>query len=240
MIHPRLFASALLLSASAALLADTQVARQISVPDFQTLVVMDGVDVTYHHADSTGTGTVNFIGGNPSTLSMVTVDEGKEKITVRLSDDGLNASGLPRLEVFSSKLTKVQNNGDSTVRVLSNPVVEKFSVRLEGNGTIEARGIQAREVNVSKFTGKGTVTVEGTCQKASIKNTGTGKVDCGSLETVDAKCNILGTGKIYCNVSGQLKLTGVSGTVYFTGHPTNIKNIALGVKLIPVEQMIAE
>lgn len=230
----------LLLMTSVLNTAHAQNFSEFPVADFTELCVDDGVKVIYHVTSEGDAPRVFVNGGTDETMSMVTVQSGKEKLIVRLTDDGLKCSNLPTLTVTSSKLIKVQNNGDSLVVVENNCAVPKFSARLEGNGLLQVNHIEAEEVSVSKFTGKGTVTVSGQCEKASLSNTGTGCVDCAALKAADAKCNIVGTGHIYCNVSGILSVTGVSGTIFFTGMPSDIKNRALGVKLRPIEQLKAQ
>lgn len=229
-----------MLCAALTLTAAAQESRQyqIKVGDFTELYVMDNINVNYTNQPD-GVCTVTFDATDP-TASLVSVESKKEKLTLRLTDDGLKTTSVPTLNVCSTMLFKAQNNGDSTVTVTNTPHIPKFTGRLEGNGSLIVNDIDATEVNMKKFTGKGEIVVTGKCQTASLGNTGTGTVNCAGLKAEDSKCNILGTGAIYTCVSGTLSVTGVSGTIYYTGNPADIKSRALGVKLRAIEQLRAE
>lgn len=210
---------------------------EIGISDFTDLTVRDGISVSY--TNSNGNQKARII-GDDDNVSKISVESRGDKLVVSLTDAGLSSSFIPRVEVTSTMLFKVQNNGDSTVTVRNTPKVPKFSGRLEGNGALIIEDLDATEVTIKKFTGKGDIKVTGVCETASIGNTGAGAVDCAGLKAVDAKCNVLGTGSIYVNASGILSVTGVNGTVFFTGYPTEMKSRALGVKLRPIEQQPAE
>lgn len=217
MTHHRSILLAAILLPLAILSGEARTYEIPEVADFTELTVMDPVNVVYSPAPG---GATAVITGPDETVSYVIIESAKGKMTVRLSDDGLNASNLPIVKVTSPKIVKVQNNTDSTLTVdAGGERVEKFTVRLEGNGRLDVTGVNAGEVNVKKFTGRGVITVSGSCDVLSASNTGTGSVDCGGLAARDAKCRVVGTGNIYTHLSGVLSVTGVSGTVYYTGTP---------------------
>lgn len=208
------------------------------VADFTELTVMDPVNVVYTTAPG---GATAVISGPDATVSYVIVESSKGKMTVRLSDDGLNARDLPTVTVTSPKLVKAQNNTDSTLTVNAGDIrLDKFTGRLEGNGVLNLSGLNAVEVSVKKFTGRGVINASGACDVLSANNTGTGSINCGALTARDVKCKVVGTGSIYVHVTNLLSVTGVSGTVYYTGTPSEIKSRSLGVKLKPIEQQPAE
>lgn len=208
------------------------------VADFTELTVMDPVNVVYSTAPG---GATAVISGPDATVSHVIVESAKGKMTIRLSDDGLYATQLPTVTVTSPKLVKAQNNTDSTLTVHAGDIrLEKFTARLEGNGTLNLSGVNAEEVSIKKFTGRGVIDASGVCDKLSVNNTGTGSINCAALTATDANCKVVGTGAIYVYVTNLLSVTGVSGTVYYTGTPSEIKSRTLGVKLKPIEQQPAE
>lgn len=211
----------------------------IPVTDFTELVVMDGINVTYTGGDGENP-RVSFTADDASA-SIISVEAKKEKLVLRITPEGIAAgTPIPDLRVSSSKLEKVQNNGDSTVTVTANPHVIKFKGRLEGNGSLTLDSLDATEVNLKIFTGKGVITAEGVCETVSLGNTGTGVLDAAALKAEDAKCNVLGPGCIYVFVRNRLNVTGVSGTIYYAGNPADIRSRALSVKLRPLDRQHAE
>ena len=231
------FITALLLLPSVHAAAKTYEIPEVA--DFTELVVADPVNVVYSTAPGGATAVVS---GPDATVSYVIVESAKGKMTIRLSDDGLNARDLPTVTVTSAKLVKAQNNTDSTLTVNLRPAerLDKFNGRLEGNGVLTITGIDATEVSLKKFTGRGVITASGSCGVLSVNNTGTGSINCADLTAREAKCKVVGTGSIYVHVTEQLSVTGVSGTVYYTGTPAEIKSRTLGVKLRPIEQQPAD
>ncbi|MCM1336544.1 MAG: DUF2807 domain-containing protein [Candidatus Amulumruptor caecigallinarius] len=231
----------LTLLAALALSAPAAGAKTYEIPevaDFTELTVADPVNVVYNNAPG---GATAVISGPDATVSYVIVESAKGKMTIRLSDDGLNATDLPTVTVTSPRLVKAQNNTDSTLTVnLSGERLEKFTGRLEGNGRLDINGLNAGEVNVKKFTGRGVINASGECDVLSANNTGTGSINCGGLTAGESKCKVVGTGSICTHVTKTLSVTGVSGTVYYTGTPAEIKSRTLGVKLRPIEQQPAE
>lgn len=234
-----LCASVAMMAMAAVINAQTVKDYSLKLNDFTELRVLDGINVNYIPTSSADSVRAWFEAPD-NMASAVKFEQKDGRLTLRLSENMLEAQGIPTVNVASTMLIKIQNNGDSTVTAMTDVRVPKFQARLEGNGHLNISGINAPEVNIKKFTGNGTITVEGECTTASIGNTGTGSVNCASLLTQNAKCNIIGTGSIYCYATASLSVTGMSGTVYFGGNPKDIKSRALGVKMKPIEQLEAE
>ncbi len=219
--------------------AQTLKPYSLKLNDFTELKVLDDINVNYSTTASADSVEAHFEAPD-NMVSAIRFEQKDGRLTLRLSENMLEAKGIPTVHVSSTMLIKIQNNGDSTVTAMTDVRVPKFQARLEGNGKLAIVGVNAPEVNVKKFTGNGTITVEGECTTASIGNTGTGIVNCAALLSQTAKCNIIGTGSIYCHASQTLSVTGMSGTIYFGGNPRDIKSRSLGVKLKPIEQLEAQ
>ena len=233
-------AMAVTMATDSAICAQTVKDYSLKLNDFTELKVLDGINVDYSIAPSADSVQAHFEAPD-NMASAIRFEQKDSRLTIRLSEEMMDAKSIPTVHVSSTMLVKIQNNGDSTVTANTGNVrVPKFQVRLEGNGSLIVAGVSAPEVNVKKFTGRGTIAVEGECTTASIGNTGTGSVNCASLLSQDAKGNVIGTGSIYCHATGTLSVTGMSGTVYFGGNPKDIKSRTLGVKLKPIEQLEAE
>lgn len=202
----------------------------LKVADFTTLKVVDPVNVDYKtNADSAGYIVFTC---EPSTASYLLFEPGKKKLSVKLSTDYPTHIPLPTVTVYSSSLDKIENSGDSLVRVISPKCGEKFSAKLIGNGRLDVSNLNAQEVNGKIETGKGTLTIEGECTYVSLSSTGKGHIQADDLQAIDGKCSLWGTGSIGCNVRGKLTVVGLgSGTVFYSGQPREITNNGGGIKL---------
>lgn len=225
--------SALILPAAA--LAAGPLALQTH--DFQELRVRGPLNVEYVcSADSAG--LILIDGAAEEQLSWVEATGSGRKLTLNLKmlDEQISTPrNLPSVRVYSSYLTKVDNEGDSTVIVNSPAAGARFSARVIGNGRISVRSIKAGEVEGSILSGHGIVALSGDCNKASLKLTGTGVIQADALRATEAYVWCTGTGTVGVWAVKNLTLKGAgSGTVYIKGTP-DIKQKTVGVKIQMIE-----
>jgi len=204
---------------------------EIRANNFTELRVMDGFNVIYKSCPDSA-GIVKFT-ATPAIAPevMVTPDEKKRRLTVQFSSSGSKTTGLPTLYIYSDSLSRIENDSDSTVTVRNLKPMEKFSARLEGNGTLNVEGIEAVMVNATKFTGNGTLSISGKCDIAKISNTGTGYINAGDLDAGEVKCSLWGTGTVLCKPLKRLSIKGMSATVIYRGDP-EVKSKMWGGKVI--------
>lgn len=229
-------AAALLSSANifAADTANNTVKRyELQVGDFTTLKVVEGVTVEYReNADSAGYAVFNT---TSDFASLIMFSNNKQTLEIQLTTDGVNYTGLPQVVVYSRFLTKVENSGDSLVRVASVAPTPSFRARLIGNGQISVRNIDTNYLDASLDTGKGVMAITGKADKAKYKLIGTGSIQADDVVATEVSCAMLGTGYIQCNATESLSVSGASsGKVYYKG-TTNVKNRAIGVKVLSIE-----
>lgn len=215
--------------------AQTVQRYEIRVNDFTELKVTDGINVDYRQsADSAGLAVFT----SPSDkASLLLFSPKKQKLEVQLALDGTGVTGLPTVTVYSSALAKVENAGDSLVRVIGAvSAPERFKARLIGNGRLSIHSVKAPEVNATIMTGRGTLVIAGSCDKASLSVTGTGTIQADGLRAASVACKIIGTGTIGCAPVASLSVHGMgSGTVYYTGSPASIAAKGLGIKTKPLQ-----
>lgn len=204
--------------------------------DFNELKVTGNINVDYRQsADSAG--YVCFTAPQ-SVASIVTasVKKGRMRIEVIAPEGQMIPDNLPTVTVYSSSLLKVENEGDSTVRVLSSVPVPTFSARLIGNGALIVRNVKATSVDCSLLTGHGRIVTYGSCTDARFNLAGTGIIQADGLKAVNATCFATGTGDIGVNAE-NIKVRGAgSGTIFYTGNPQITKSFAIGVKVLPIEE----
>ena len=205
--------------------------------DFQELRVRGLLNVEYVSAPDSA-GLIVISGPVEEQLSWVEAATSGRKLTLNLNipaEQVQTPQNLPSVRVYSSYLTKVDNEGDSTV-ILNSPLAgAQFSARIIGNGRISVRNIKAGEVNASILSGHGIIALSGDCNKASLKLTGTGVIQADALRATDGYVWCTGTGTIGVWAIKQLTIKGVgSGTVYVRGTP-DIKQKTVGVKLQMIE-----
>lgn len=112
---------------------------EIDVKDFSELKVIEGLAVDYKCSeDSAGMAVFTT---SPDMASLLMFTNNKNKLEIQISTDGIDYQGLPKITVYSRFLNKVENSGDSLVRVLSVAPSPSFKARLIGNGTLSVHGI---------------------------------------------------------------------------------------------------
>ena len=197
---------------------------EIDVKDFSELKVIEGLAVDYKCSeDSAGMAVFTT---SPDMASLLMFTNNKNKLEIQISTDGIDYQGLPKITVYSRFLNKVENSGDSLVRVLSVAPSPSFKARLIGNGTLSVHGIDTNTLDGSLATGNAS---------ATLSLVGTGSIQADELDADDIKCSLLGTGYIECNPLKTLNVVGASsGKVYHKGSP-KIKSRAIGVKVIPID-----
>ncbi|MCH5319088.1 MAG: DUF2807 domain-containing protein [Paramuribaculum sp.] len=219
---------------SLTVLADEPTRYELNMNDFIELKVTDGINVDYKcNPDSAGKVVFETV---PNLASQIIFVPGGDKLEIQLATiESGSYKDLPVITVYSTFLTKVQNSGDSTLRVLNIAPGPKFKAKLIGNGTLSIRDIETIQLDASINTGNGTIVISGKTQSASLKTTGAGTIQADGLKAQTLKCSLWGTGSIGCDVSESLSIFGAgSGTVYYRGNPI-IKNRTIGVKTSHIE-----
>lgn len=205
---------------------------ELNVGDFKELKVADGINVDYRcNPDSSGIITFN---ATSDIASVITFTNNKKRLEIELSPEVADIKDLPTIIVYSQFLTKVENYGDSLVRVLTVTSGPDFKARLIGNGRLVVRNINALQVDASINTGNGQLVIYGKCNNVKFNNTGTGNIQADDLVAQKVKCVQVGTGSIGCYASEELIIYGASGCVYYKGNP-EIKNRAIKVKVIEID-----
>ncbi len=207
---------------------------ELNVNEFFELKVIDGINVVYScNADSAGLAVFTC---PASTASAFIFNNKKGKLSMQVSTESVGKADLPVVTVYSTYLTKVENSGDSLVKVLNVAEGPKFSAKLIGNGRLVVRDVKATEVNGAISTGNGTLILSGKCQEAKLNFMGTGVIQADELEATSATVKASGTGSIGVWASEKLSIMGAGSTkVYYKGTP-EIKNRSLGIKAVPLVQ----
>lgn len=226
--------SVLLLAALPLMTAATPL--QLKTHDFTELKVSGPLNVDYVCCPDSA-GIIEII-GEASQVGWVEASGTSKrlKLVLKVPDEAISdGKNLPRVRVFSSNLSKVENDGDSTVRVLSAAPVAEFSARVLGNGRIGVRHVEATRVTGSLLAGHGVLALAGKCTSATLKLTGAGSIQADELRSKEATVWFTGTGTVGVNASETLSVKGSgSGTVYVVGAPT-LKTNTIGIKIQPVE-----
>lgn len=207
---------------------------KLDVGDFSELKVTDGLNVEYYA--STDSAGMAYFECDKTLADKLIFTNNKNSLNIQLASEGEKLVDLPVIKVCSMTLQKVENSGDSTLRVCRTIPVRDFSATIIGNGTLVVNGIQSHKLNGNIKTGNGHLVLNGKTNEANLKNVGTGTIEASGLEAKDCKCNIFGTGNIDCNASAALSVKGAgSGKVYYGGTPSKISNHSIGVKAFSID-----
>ncbi len=202
-----------------------------SVGNFLQLRVTDGINVVYHcNPDSAG--MVSYRTTAELSRKILLSNNNKGRLTIQLAASVLdNPEPLPTLHVYSSTLTDVQNNGDSTLTISSMAPVSEFRAELSNNGAITITNLEAVTAHLAIVTGKGTITASGRdLTSLQCRSLGTGTINALNLPAYDINARVMGTSHIYCtSLGGKLTVKGAgSGKVHYAGKPSNISVKKIG------------
>lgn len=218
---------AIILSAATAD-ADNAVYR-LHVQNFCELTVVDGVGVDYFcNPDSAGWAIFEC---EPELASQIMFENKSDRLTIRTAADEHPIPGIPRIKVYSASLSRVENSGDSLLRVMTMVKVPELKIKQIGNGTIELTGIETDNIDAGITAGKGHIILKGIAHKAKFSNVGTGPLDASGLKADNINCFVLGAGNIDCFPIERLRVYGAgSGKVIYHNNPEKITNRGIGIK----------
>ena len=224
----------LLLTATSAKADDSRYA--INVNDFNSLTVVDGINVNYYtHADSAG--YVVFVAA-PEMASNISFSNNKKNLRIQTLADEKPFKGVPTVAVYSSSLQYLENSGDSLVCAHLGTHVDKLTTKVIGNGTIKLSGIDAGTLAADAATGHGHVVLQGKADKAKLRNVGTGSIDASALDADPIDCFILGSGTVDVSTEGTLKIKGAGkGKVITHRKPRKTVNRSIGIKSEPSDSL---
>ncbi|MCM1075803.1 MAG: DUF2807 domain-containing protein [Bacteroides sp.] len=231
----RAFFNFLLLLGFASVQGAELVKYELNVSEFHELKVVDGLNVVYScNPDSAGLAVFTC----PSSQASAFIFKNKKgKLSMQLSTESVGTTNLPVIHVYSTYLTRVENSGDSLVKVQNIAQGPKFTAKLIGNGRLVVRDVVATEVGASLATGRGTIVISGKCGHANFSFAGTGVIQADELEAQTASVKATGTGSIGLWAVKSFSIMGTGSTkVYFKGNP-EIKNRSLGIKTFPLDAM---
>jgi hypothetical protein len=202
---------------------------RINVEDFSVLTVVDGIGVDYYcNPDSAGWSVFEC---EPSLAPHIMFTNKKNSLTIQSDAEDAPIQGLPRVTVYSNALTKVENSGDSLLIVHSTVPVQSFKVKQIGNGSIIVDNIEAKTMDIGITAGKGSISIKGSADKASISNVSTGPIDATGLKVQDVKCTVFGPGNVHVTPTRQLTVYGAgSGHIIYRTKPEKVSNRSIGVK----------
>ncbi|MCM1029411.1 MAG: DUF2807 domain-containing protein [Pseudoflavonifractor sp.] len=205
----------------------------LKVNDFTELKIVDDINVIYRcSADSAGHVTFTAL---PDQASAFIFQPDGNKIELQLAPEAVSsAPSLPIVTIYSTFLTRAENNGSGRLVIESVAPAPKLQLVLVGNGRIMARNLSHPTIDASIRTGNGEIVLGGKSELVKLSSLGSGTIQADELIAREAKCRITGTGSIGVNASDALTISGLgSGTVYYLGKPT-IKNRTVGVKTAPL------
>lgn len=154
-------------------------------------------------------------------------------LKVQANTEDANVVTLPVVTVYSDFLQGVESSSTESVRIESLVPTPKLNVKLIGNGSITAEGINVTEVQATLMTGNGTIALGGKCVKATLKMVGAGIIQADRLEALRVNCKSMGSGTIGCWPVNLLDVRGIGSTkVFYNGSP-EIKKVG-GCKIFPI------
>ncbi|MCM1348794.1 MAG: DUF2807 domain-containing protein [Firmicutes bacterium] len=202
--------------------------------EFHELKVVDGINVVYE-CNPSKAGCIEYE-ADDRVSSAVIFSPGKGKLSISLASRDSVYRNLPTVRVYSSFLSEVKNEGDSTVKVINPAPCPKFSAKLVGNGTLVVHGINATEVKAEQVAGRGCIVLTGSATLAKLSILGTGCIQADELKAREVSAKVTGTGSVACYPTESLSTGGIgSGTISYRGNPEIKKSFISKVKLVALD-----
>lgn len=225
-----------LVTAAMCLFAAAEVSS-MKVAPFQHLKVSSSLNVDCIHCPDS-VGFLRIDAPNRAQTSWVEAETKGDKLVIKLGipeDYDGELKNLPSVTVYTNYLVKVENEGDSTVRVLTATDVPQFEARIIGNGRLSVRGITTDKLKAVIFSGRGIMALNGTARKATYSLTGVGTIEADGVECEEANVRLTGTGTIGVNASKKLSIVSSgAGNIYYRGNPEIKKKVSVGLNLEPI------
>lgn len=225
---------AMMLTAAAPAVAQSA-EYKLNVQNFSELTVVDGINVDYYcRPDSAGWAVFSC---TPEVAAEIMFTNDADHLTIRTAAEEHTLADMPEIRVYSASLHKVENSGDSLVRVFTDVPVDKFKARVIGNGILEIHGVKTDNFDAGLTAGNGHLIVDGKAKKVKINNVGTGPVEASDLISPNISCFVFGTGDIECTPLESLRVYGAgSGKVRYHGTPSKVTLRGIGVKAVACDE----
>lgn len=189
-----------------------------SVRQFTTLRVQDNVNVIYSTSPDS-ISVIKYSAPEEFEDAFIFTQEG-DVLKIQVTTEDVGKTDLPTIHVSSNKLNKIENYSDFNVTVEETGRVEKFVASLIGNGIITINLVKAKTVEAKSTAGRGTIILQGECDKAFFRITGSGSINAENLYTDNLECKIFGGGSIFCPILKNLYVKGVGSTkIFYRGEP---------------------
>lgn len=203
------------------------------VGQFLAILLQDKVNVVYKCLPDSS-GYVRWSSDNHAFDNAFILSVHNGTLKIQLNTEDIDLPDKPTLYVYSDFLTKVLNHSDADITVLSPQPCPKIEISQIGNGNIHIKGITATDVLAKVTAGMGTISLEGECESARYRMTGTGVIQADNLTAQNVSCKIMGGGSIGCRPLQTLRVRGIGSTkIYYRGTP-EIDHKG-GGKLLPIE-----
>lgn len=206
----------------------------LKIGDFKELTVAHNVNIRYvQNQDSAGYAVYTC---TPKIASALTFTNSSGKMKIEIVSEEPVESRLPLVTVYSTALEKATNLGDSTLCIITRSPSNSLSIKVIGNGNIQAPDVYTSKFSAAVEAGSGHIFANGKANEAKYTLASTGSIEAGQLQAENVKCWTFGTGSIDCHAIETLTVYGAtSGTIYYVGNP-KIKKRAVGAKLVKVDE----
>lgn len=206
----------------------------LKIGDFKELTVAHNVNIRYvQNADSAGYAVYTC---SPKDASALTFTNSGNKMKIEVISDEPVTGRLPLVTVYSTALEKATNLGDSTIYVITRQPSSSLSIKVIGNGNIQAPDVRTSKFSAAVEAGSGHIFANGKAKEAKYTLASTGSIEAGQVQAENVKCWTFGTGSIDCHAIETLTVYGASsGAIYYVGNP-KIKKRAVGAKLVKVDE----
>lgn len=206
----------------------------LKIGDFKELTVAHNVNIRYiQNVDSAGYAVYTC---NPKYASALTFTNTNGKMKIEVISYEPVEKYLPMVTVYSTELQKATNLGDSTMCIVSDSPTGSLSLKVIGNGNIQATDVHTSKLSAAVEAGSGHIFANGKAVEAKYTLASTGSIEAGKVVCDQVKCWTFGTGSIDCHAKESLTVYGAtSGTIYYVGNP-KIKKRCVGAKLVKVDE----
>jgi hypothetical protein len=191
----------------------TTTTQSYTLPAFSAIELRTDVDLTISQSSTQSVDAT----GSDNLLNLLDISVVNDRLIIEV-DECLITSDLS-MDIAVDSLEAIEILGSGNVTIPQTFVTDDLELNIGGSGDMELM-LDAEDISV-EIRGSGNVALEGTAVDLALEIAGSGDIQAFDLPATNAYLEILGSGSMEVNLSGNLdgKISG-SGDIYYKGSPS--------------------
>lgn len=171
-----------------------------------------------------------------NVLPYIVTEVDGEKLNIHYKEGTSIQNDHVKVYVTAPSIDKLDISGSGNITSMDTiKNQQEIKLNVSGSGDIKAI-VDAPSVRAS-INGSGNISLSGRTRDFSCSSSGSGDLDCGSLQSENTKVEILGSGNAHVFASVHLSASTLgSGDIFYRGNPSNPEIHASGSGSVQAEK----